>query len=280
MNNWPLSARTISSYGYGIAKLGRRQKHAKKFRNETIVYCKWLEQDDDILFAVNADNDDLDIYKLDIKTGRYLSNRFKTRAFAFDVSQTGRYLYSVHKNEETEDYELWETDIAHTENRKLILSASDEIMFPSVNRSRSRLLYETGFDEKTELYVFDMVNETTQSLFHGGDRVFWWPTWLDDDQFLYYPSNKDEDFFGSLCAYSFADSATREIASDIARIPITKESKNEIPFLDPFAGSIAFGGQMKRGILNAKVSMPDSTSGKNSTKWTPSSALWSIPALR
>ncbi|MFH1744128.1 MAG: hypothetical protein ABIH23_34430, partial [bacterium] len=247
------------------SRTGQTTRHAKGFAGEEITYCKWIPLDNDIVFGVGS-GDDMRLYKLDIKPDAAYELVSEGGLLNFDVSKDGKYLYYTrkHETEETNTYEMWEKDIAHPENEKLLFSNKGEVIFPSVDESRSRILYETGSNNKTEICVFDMVSDTTRTVLTGGETPFWWPTWLDQDTFIYASSSDNTDGadeLGSLCVYSFTDSATREIVQNIAASPST----NVVNGVSLPEGSVG-GGTFNGKIVDGKIAIGEKKSGDQTSK--------------
>jgi len=196
------------------SRTGQCTHHAKTFQGQEIVFCKWLRLDDDILLGVQQENQ-MNVYKLDIPPDAAVKVADDVEAFAFDVSEDSEFLYYSKQNEETKSYEIWEKSIDHPEKEELLFINNGETICPIINPSRTRLLYQSGAESGVSFCVYDKIADATRELFTGGDEGSLWPAWVNDDRIIYLQPVKENDSLGSLCAYSFTTGATEEIASNV-----------------------------------------------------------------
>ncbi|GEM_PF-6589688 len=192
---------------------GKATRHARN-PDEPVKYCQWLLLDDDILLGTGSKNEsEMKFYKLDIQSDAVYEIADGVEMFTFTVSDDGRYLYYAKEiSEDEKRYEFYEKDIAHPDTERALFQCKEQITFPAIDSSRSRILFSV---ESKKIYLYEMGQDSPRVLLSDEELGFYWPTWIDDETILFTAATDENSDVGTLYVYSLKERTRREIGRNV-----------------------------------------------------------------
>ncbi len=192
--SWSPDGRYLVFVGMDDQKLwlwDGQQQTASLLVDEDVIGCRFLSSADELIYLkpLEGQSETCEFYKINIHN----KNRQKiveNARFYFDISDDNRSLYFMRDNKEKNATELWRKDLVDNKETMLLSKDNSEIFCVDVDAGGKRFLLTV---DETYLALWREGDKELRMLHDGGEHELAFAKWVDDDRYLYFVSDNDNE---------------------------------------------------------------------------------------